>query len=376
MRQSPANRRETVPGSAVKTADPSDTATRRPGGSAPGSPETAATGVPAAVLRFGPGPVWRVGGREGGIALTPDPFLVAGILNVTPDSFYDGGVHATRDTALAHGLALGRAGADMVDVGGQSTRPGSDPVPEAVELDRVVPVVRELVRAFADPAFAVAPADGQGLFPPAVPRPLVSVDTSRAACAAACLKAGAAIVNDVSALSGDPGLLDVLVQYRPGYVLMHSQGTPKTMQAAPAYGDAADEVLAFFERGLARLTAAGLPEEHVALDPGIGFGKLLSHNLELLRALPRFAALGRPVYLGLSNKSLFQGLFGLDVAERGPVTMTATALCGVRGAHVHRVHDVAAARQALALAREIFFHRDRVAGGGAGVGSGVGEGKP
>lgn len=358
MRQSPANLREAVPGFAVKTADPSDTAMRRPGGSVPGSPETAATGVPAAVCRFGPGPVWRVGGPDGGRVLRPDPFLVAGILNVTPDSFYDGGAHASRDAALAHGLALGRAGADMVDVGGESTRPGSDPVPEVVELDRVVPVVRELVRAFADPAFAAAPDGGQGLFPPAVPRPLVSVDTTRAACAAACIEAGAAIVNDVSALSADPGLADVLVQYRPGYVLMHSQGTPRTMQAAPAYDDAADEVLAFFERGLARLTAAGLPEEHVALDPGIGFGKRLSHNLELLRALPRFASLGRPVYLGLSNKSLFQGLFGLDVTARGPATMTATALCGVRGAHVHRVHDVAAARQALTLAREIFFHRD------------------
>jgi len=149
-----------------------------------------------------------VGGREGGIALTPDPFLVAGILNVTPDSFYDGGVHTTRDTALAHGLALGRAGADMVDVGGQSTRPGSDPVPEAVELDRVVPVVRELVRAFADPAFAVAPADCQGLFPPSALSPLVSADTSRAPCAAAFLPPGPALVNAPSALSPDLGAAD------------------------------------------------------------------------------------------------------------------------------------------------------------------------
>lgn len=358
------------------TEGPFVPAKRRPEAFAHRSPETAAADVSAAASRFGPGPVWRVGGPGGGSVLVPDPFLVAGVLNVTPDSFYDGGAHDTCGAALAHGLALGRCGADMVDVGGESTRPGSDPVPGDVELGRVVPVVRGLVRAFADPGFALAPDCGQGLIPPTAQRPLVSVDTRRAACAAACLEAGAAIINDVSALSADPGLADVLAQYRPGYVLMHSQGIPKTMQAAPAYDNVADAVLAFFERGLARLVAAGLPEEHVALDPGIGFGKLLVHNLELLRALPRFAALGRPVYLGLSNKSFFQGLFGLDVAARGPATMTATALCGVLGAHVHRVHDVTAARQALALARELFFHcaRDRDCIGGAGAGAG--EGRP
>lgn len=299
---------------------------------------------------------WRVGG---GRVLCPAPFLVAGIVNVTPDSFYDGGRHDTLEAAVAHGLKLAGDGADMLDVGGESTRPGSDPAPEDVEMARVVPVVRELSRRLAEmgaaPARSDASSPGTGCSPQAACPPVLSVDTTRAACAAACLAAGAAVVNDVSALSVDPGLLDVLVQHRPGYVLMHSQGAPKTMQAAPVYDDVADEVLAFFERGLARLTAAGLPEDNVALDPGIGFGKLLAHNLELLRALPRFAALGRPVYLGLSNKSLFGGLFGLDVAGRGPATMTATALCAVRGARIHRVHDVTAARQALTLVRELFF---------------------
>ncbi|MEF3696862.1 dihydropteroate synthase [Desulfolutivibrio sp.] len=350
----------------MMAAGPSGPASRHPGAPAQSSPETAAADTSAAVSRFGPGPVWRVGGPQGR-ALAPDPFLVAGIVNVTPDSFFDGGAHDTGEAALAHGVQLARDGADMVDVGGESTRPGSDPVPEAVELARVVPVVRELVRAVADPSFAVSPAWNAAILPPPAARPLVSVDTTRAACAAACLDAGAAIINDVSACSADPGLMDVLVQYRPGYVLMHSQGSPKTMQAAPAYDDVVDEVLAFFERGLTRLVAAGLPEEHVALDPGIGFGKLATHNLELLRGLPRMAALGRPVYLGLSNKSLFQGLFGLDVAARGPATMTATALCGVRGAHVHRVHDVTAARQGLALARELFFHRACADGAGRGA---------
>jgi dihydropteroate synthase len=307
----------------------------------------------------------------GGRILSPAPFLVAGIVNVTPDSFYDGGRHDTFETAVTRGMTLAADGADMVDVGGESTRPGSDPVPADVEMARVVPVVRELSRRLAEmgaaPARSDASSPGTGCSPQAVWPPALSVDTTRAACAEACLSAGAAIVNDVSACSVDPGLMDVLTQRRPGYVLMHSQGTPRTMQQAPAYDDVADEVLAFFERGLTRLVAAGLPEEHVALDPGIGFGKLLSHNLDLLRALPRFAALGRPIYLGLSNKSFFQGLLGLPVAGRGPATMVATALCAVRGAHVHRVHDVLAARQALTLARELFFHRADGEGSGEGA---------
>jgi len=368
MLQNHAIPREAAPGFAVMAAGPSGPAARRPGAFAPRSPETAAAETSAAASRFGPGPVWRVGG---GRILLPAPFLVAGIVNVTPDSFFDGGRHDTLETAVTHGMALAADGADMVDVGGESTRPGSDAVPADVEMARVVPVVRELSRRLADlgadPAQPDASPPGPGLSPQTAWPPAVSVDTTRAACAEACLAAGAAIVNDVSALGADPGLADVLAQHRPGYVLMHSQGAPKTMQQAPVYDDVADEVLAFFERGLTRLVAAGLPEEHVALDPGIGFGKLLSHNLALLRALPRFAALGRPIYLGLSNKSLFQGLFGLPVTRRGPATMVATALCAVRGAHVHRVHDVLAARQALGLARELFFHRADGDGTGEGA---------
>ncbi len=301
------------------------------------------------------GPVWRVGGRE----LVPEPFLVAGVVNVTPDSFFDGGRHDTPEAAVAHALALVRDGADMVDVGGESTRPGSDPVPLDQELSRVLPVVRELVRIFSDPAFAAGGASaGASVFPP-----VVAVDTSKSSCAAACLAAGATLINDVSACAYDPGLRDVLAQYRPGYVLMHSLGRPKTMQRAPAYDDVVDEVLAFFERELSQLVAAGLPEEHVALDPGIGFGKLLEHNLELLRGLTRFAALGRPIYIGLSNKSLFAGLFGLPPEGRGPATMVATALAGAAGAHVHRVHDVSGARMALRLAGEFFFQSDGTSSG-------------
>ncbi len=301
------------------------------------------------------GPVWRVGARD----LVPDPFLVAGVVNVTPDSFFDGGRHDTPEAAVAHALNLVRDGAYMVDVGGESTRPGSDPVPLDAELRRVLPVVRELVRLFSDPAVA---AGGESAGAQVSP-PVVAVDTSKSSCAAACLAAGATLINDVSACAYDPGLMDVLAQYRPGYVLMHSLGRPKTMQRAPAYDDVVDDVLAFFERELTRLAAAGLPEEHVALDPGIGFGKLLEHNLELVRGLPRFAALGRPVYIGLSNKSLFAGLFGLPPEGRGPVTMVATALAGAAGAHVHRVHDVAGARMALRLAREFLFPSDASSSG-------------
>jgi dihydropteroate synthase len=178
----------------------------------------------------------------------------------------------------------------------------------------------------------------------------VSVDTRKAGCALAALDAGALIVNDVSACAFDPELLAVLVARKPGYVLMHSQGDPETMQRDPRYGDVVEEVLAFFEEKLAWLVRAGLPEDRVVLDPGIGFGKRPEHNLALLRRLDRFLLLGRPLYLGLSNKSLFGALFGLPVAARGPATAVASALAVAKGARIHRVHDVAQVGLALRLA--------------------------
>lgn len=255
---------------------------------------------------------------------------VAGIINVTPDSFFDGGRHPDVAAAVAHGRRLAAAGADMLDVGGESTRPGAPAVSLAAECDRVVPVIRQLAAAL-----------------PGIP---LSVDTYKAGCAEAALAAGAVVVNDVSACAFDPELLDVLVARKPGYVLMHAQGRPDTMQRDPRYADVVEEVLAFFEDRLAWLVRAGLPEDRVVLDPGIGFGKRLEHNLDLLRHLDRLSTLGRPVYLGLSNKSLFGDLLGLPVDRRGQATMVASLLATARGARIHRVHDVAGLVQTLRLA--------------------------
>ncbi|MEW5773467.1 MAG: dihydropteroate synthase [Thermodesulfobacteriota bacterium] len=274
---------------------------------------------------------WTV---AGGRVLGPAPFFVAGIVNVTPDSFSDGGRHLDPRHALSHARRLLDEGADILDVGGESTRPGAAEVPAAEELARVLPVV-ETASRLAGPQGASA---------------VVSVDTSKAAVAEKALAAGAAIVNDVSACRSDPGLLDVVAGRRPGYVLMHRQGTPRTMQAAPRYGDVVAEIAAFFEERLSALVRAGLPEDRVVLDPGIGFGKTLAHNLEILRRLPEFLYLGRPLYLGLSNKSLWGALLGLPVDRRGEATRTATALAALRGASVHRVHEVAQAKAALRLA--------------------------
>ncbi len=285
-----------------------------------------------------PDNVWRL---FGGRALGPTPFLVAGIVNATPDSFYDGGERERPEDAVRCGLDMAAQGAHVIDVGGESSRPYADPVAPEEELRRVLPVVRGLAEASA----AGDGADGE--------RPVVSVDTYNAGCAAKVLEAGAAVINDISAFSFDPGLLDVLASFRPGYVLMHSLGRPETMQDAPRYDDVVDEVRAFFEQKLSALVKAGLPEDHVVLDPGVGFGKRLEHNLALLRGLSSFAALGRPVMVGLSNKSLFGDLLGRGLAERGPATTAATALAASLGAWAHRVHDVPAALDALRLARAL-----------------------
>ena len=267
---------------------------------------------------------------KGGGVLGPAPFLIAGIVNVTPDSFFDGGRHAEPDQAVRHARLLLEQGADMLDVGGESTRPGAAEVTAEEELRRVLPVVE----AFA----AEAP---------------VCVDTFRAATAARTLEAGASVINDVSACRFDPELLDVVAQHQPGYVLMHSLGRPDRMQDGPRYGDVVADILAFFEERLGALTAAGLDESRIVLDPGIGFGKLLEHNLAILRGIDRFLSLGLPVYLGLSNKSLWEKLLGLSVGERGTATQAATALCAARGAGIHRVHDVKSTRETLTVVREL-----------------------
>lgn len=263
----------------------------------------------------------------------PAPFFIAGIVNVTPDSFYDGGTHADAISGVEHGLELVRQGADILDVGGESTRPYADPVSEEQELERVVPVIKELSTA--------------------LPNSVISVDTYKARVAVAALEAGAGILNDVSAFEFEPELLDVIAQYKPGYVLMHSLGKPENMQNEPRYDDVVTEIHEFFEQKLQVLDKAGLPLDRVVLDPGIGFGKTLAHNLTILREIDRFFDFGLPIFMGLSNKSLWHGLLGLEVGQRQNATQAATALMAAKGAAIHRVHEVSLALQSLTIAREL-----------------------
>lgn len=267
----------------------------------------------------------------GGRALrAPAPFGIMGIVNLTPDSFFDGGSHNDAASGLAHALRLQAEGADILDLGAESSRPGARELDAREEVRRLLPVICGLRQK--------------------APGAILSVDTYHAATAAAVLEQGVHIINDISACRFDPGLLDVLAQYRPGYVLMHSQGRPDVMQRAPHYDDVRREVMAFFEEGLHRLTAAGLPEDRIVLDPGIGFGKTLEHNLTLLAHAEDWLSLGRPVLMGLSMKSVFGQLLSLPVEQRGLPTQVATVLQWQAGVFWHRVHDVAATRQSLTLA--------------------------
>ena len=256
---------------------------------------------------------------------------IMGIVNVTPDSFSDGGRFLRKDEALRHAERLVREGADLLDVGGESTRPGSDPVPADEEQRRVVPVVREAVRL-------------------GVP---VSVDTAKAAVARAALEAGAAVVNDVTALA-DSDMAAVVAESGAGLVLMHMQGTPRTMQADPSYENVVEEVAEFLRRRRERAEEAGVARERIVLDPGIGFGKRLEHNLALLAGLDRLRELGSPVLVGASRKSFVGALTGVtDPGRRLAGSLAAAVLARAQGAAVLRVHDVAATREALAVAEAI-----------------------
>jgi len=259
--------------------------------------------------------------------------IVMGVVNVTPDSFSDGGLWAEPDAAVGHGLDLAAAGAQIVDVGGESTRPGAPPVAVRDELARVLPVVRRLA--------------GEGL--------CVSVDTRRGVVAQAALEAGASIVNDVSA-GADPAMFDVCARQGAGVVLMHMKGTPGTMQDDPRYGDVVAEVRAFLAGRLEAARRGGVAADHVALDPGFGFGKTLAHNLALLAATEGLAALGRPVVIGTSRKSMFSSLLGLDVAERVEATLATTVWTLLAGASVVRVHDVAETVQAVKVVDAVRDH--------------------
>ncbi len=254
-----------------------------------------------------------------------------GVVNVTPDSFSDGGRFLDPEAAVAHGLQLVAEGADILDVGGESTRPGAEPVGEAEERRRVLPVIEGLAQA------------GGGV--------RISIDTSKASVAAAALAAGASLVNDVSALRGDPEMAGIVADSGAECCLMHMLGEPRTMQREPTYEDVVDDVKAFLEERLAFAVQEGIDERRLLVDPGIGFGKTDAHNLELLRRLDELCALGPPLVIGTSRKGfLGRILAGVDPGGRLPGTLATNVLAYERGARVLRVHDVAPARAALTVA--------------------------
>jgi dihydropteroate synthase len=251
---------------------------------------------------------------------------VMGIVNVTPDSFSDGGRLGGPEGAVAHARRLAAEGADLFDLGGESSRPGSEPVPVEEELRRVLPVVEALA------AEAVGP---------------ISVDTTKAEVARRALAAGAAIINDITAMGGDPEMATVVAEAGAGVVLMHMQGVPRTMQDDPRYEDVVREVYDFLARRVEWAGSRGIPRERIAVDPGIGFGKTVAHNLEILRNLERFATLGCAVLIGTSRKGFLGTITGRGLANRVTASAVSALAACVAGARVVRVHDVAATVDAI-----------------------------
>ena len=265
--------------------------------------------------------------------------LVMGIVNVTPDSFYDGGRYNLPEQAVAHALELVEQGADILDIGAESTRPGADPVSQKDELARLIPVITDLARRVTVP---------------------ISVDTNKAAVAQSALNAGACIVNDVSALRCDRAMASVVAQSGAAVVLMHMQGTPRTMQEAPQYdGDVVTEVTSFLHERIQAAEAAGISKAHIILDPGIGFGKLLEHNLELLNRLSDLAKLNCPVLVGPSRKAFIGQLLDRSVEHREWGTAAAVALAVDRGAAILRVHDVAMMADVVKVAAAVRSNRSK-----------------
>lgn len=258
------------------------------------------------------------------------PYRVMGVLNVTPDSFSDGGLYLAPQAAIEHGLELARGGATIVDVGGESTRPGAEPVEEAEELGRVVPVIEGLRAAGLDAR--------------------ISIDTSKLSVARAALDAGASFVNDVTALRADPELASLVAERDVECCLMHMRGEPRTMQQAPHYDDVVAEVKAFLEERVEFALAAGIARERLIVDPGIGFGKTIEHNLELLARLEELAALGLPVLVGTSRKAFLGKLTGRGSEDRLAATIATCVMAFERGASVFRVHEPRGVADALAVA--------------------------
>lgn len=254
-----------------------------------------------------------------------------GIVNVTPDSFSDGGCFASTQQAIAHALALVGQGADILDIGGESTRPNAQPVPLDEELKRVIPVIEGL----------------QGLT--SVP---LSIDTYKPQVMQAAIEAGAAIVNDVRALQ-EPGAVEVVARTNAGVCLMHMRGTPQTMQDDPVYADVVADVRDFLAARVQVLRNAGVAPERIVLDPGFGFGKRTTHNLALLRELPTLCELGYPVLAGLSRKSVLGQVAGVEVGDRLPASLAAAVIAALKGAKILRVHDVRATVDALKVLQAV-----------------------
>lgn len=273
---------------------------------------------------------WQI---KGSVELDVSTFRVMGILNVTSDSFYDGNEHADLEKAVAHGLKMAEEGADIIDVGGESTRPGSYRVTAEEEIRKVIPVIKSLSEKVALP---------------------ISCDTYKAGVAAKAIEAGASIINDISAFSMDEGLPEIVRDSGCGYVLMHMRGTPADMQVNPFYDDVSGEVEAFFEKKLGFMEKKGIDSGKAVIDPGIGFGKRLEDNLELIRHLDRLKKFGRPLLIGTSRKSFIGRLLnGLPAGERLEGSLSSAVLAYSRGARIFRVHDVKETIRALRVAESI-----------------------
>jgi dihydropteroate synthase len=254
---------------------------------------------------------------------------VMGILNVTPDSFSDGGQYLESNTAIERGITMAREGADIIDVGGESTRPYSRKITVSEELDRVVPVIEGLKKELAIP---------------------ISIDTCKGEVAQEALKAGASMINDISALRFDPDMASIAAEAGVPVILMHMKGMPENMQKNPTYGDLIPEIFDFLEDAIERAVSAGIKRDVIIVDPGIGFGKTFDHNLKIIKELSRFEALERPVLLGTSNKAFIGHILGKEVYERDTGTMATIAYGVINGAHMVRVHNV---RKAVETVRMI-----------------------
>ncbi|HEY2124177.1 MAG TPA: dihydropteroate synthase [Chthoniobacterales bacterium] len=275
--------------------------------------------------------VWKIGGSTVDLSRRG---MIMGVLNVTPDSFFDGGRFFSPEIAVAHAVEMARTGAQIIDVGGESSRPGAEPVAAEEEMKRVIPVIEQLRGQIEG---------------------YISIDTCKAEVAEAALEAGATVVNDISGGRADPAMFPLIARRGAAVIIMHMQGNPKTMQVAPSYIDVVDEVANFFRQQYACALECGIDPMAIAFDPGIGFGKTLEHNLELLGNLDRLRVGNQPIVIGVSRKSFLGKLTGEEPADRLSGTVALTALLRGRGAEVFRVHDVAPNLHALRMAEAVLI---------------------